>query len=120
MVDFFQYVDYPEITTEEAKLLWVKVVNQMLKDSTYGLYKRCSRQTLNIDPVHWKPPAGYAAHARDAQLWFLDPTLDFEDICGYLDLDPWAVHDNAIRIFKYMNLHVPVKYKVLDLHGQVL
>lgn len=114
------YELYPPLKTDECKIIWTQFFNQMLKDATYGLYKRCRRRDLKIKKSIWTPPAGYIPYAREAQLWFLDPTLEFDDICGFIDLNPDAVHENAIEMFKYMNEHVPAKYKVLDLKGNVL
>lgn len=115
-----EFQSYPPLKTDECKILWTAFFNQMLKDATFGLYKRCKRRDLKLNKRLWTPPAGYVPYARDAQLWFLDPTLDFEDICGFIDLNPEAVHENAIEMFKYMNKHVPHRFKVRDLHDNVL
>lgn len=114
------YELYPPLRTDECKTIWTQFFNQMLKDATYGLYKKCRQRTLKIDKETWTPPAGYVPYAREAQLWFLDPTLEFDDICGFIDLNPEAVHENALDMFRYMNKHVPLEFKVRDLHENVL
>ncbi len=85
---------FPDTTTDGLSMgemaLWRAVVEQALRDATFGLHR-------SVREPNQEPDEENHVHARLARRWLLSGGEDFRTVCDLADLDPTAVRAAAVR-----------------------
>ncbi len=94
--------------------LWNGVMEQALFDASYGLHRYYMDGKLDykIDKRRWSPHSTLVKYYKEAQHWFMDGDDNFVEVCDILELNPGIIRIYAIDMFKEINKHVPVKWRI--------